>query len=96
MGLLLNKFSGFHGVERNMPDTPIFKGEPLAWRKPGRSLKNFSVRGSSIFRGWGADLRVCVLPVMPGLYHFSETVFVVTKILDEFGIDTKLIRRWEG
>jgi len=46
-------------------------------------------------------LGVCVLPAMPGFYHFPKTVddqvnFVVTKILDEFGIDTKLIRRWEG
>ena len=43
---------------------------------------------------------VCVLPAMPGLYHFPKTVddmfnFVVTKILDQFGIDTKLIQRWK-
>ena len=43
---------------------------------------------------------VCVLPAMPGLYHFPKTVddmfnFVVTKILDQFGIDTQLIQRWK-
>ncbi len=43
---------------------------------------------------------VCVLPAMPGLYHFPKTVddmfnFVVTKILDQFSIDTQLIQRWK-
>lgn len=43
---------------------------------------------------------VCILPAMPGLYHFPKTVddmfnFVVTKILDQFGIDTQLIQRWK-
>lgn len=43
---------------------------------------------------------VCVLPAMPGLYHFPKTVddmfnFVVTKILDQFDIDTQLIQRWK-
>lgn len=43
---------------------------------------------------------VCILPAMPGLYHFPKTVddmfnFVVTKILDQFGIDSKLIQRWK-
>ena len=45
-------------------------------------------------------LGVCVLPAMPGFYHFPKDVddllnFVVTKILDQFGIDTKLIQRWK-
>lgn len=43
---------------------------------------------------------VCVLPAMPGFYHFPKTVddmfnFVVTKILDQFDIDAKLIQRWK-
>ena len=43
---------------------------------------------------------VCVLPAMPGFYHFPKNVddllnFVVTKILDQFEIDTKLIQRWK-
>ena len=43
---------------------------------------------------------VCVLPAMPGFYHYPKNVddllnFVVTKILDQFGIDTKLIQRWK-
>lgn len=43
---------------------------------------------------------VCVLPAMPGYYHFPKTVddqinFVVTKILDQFDIDTGLIQRWK-
>lgn len=43
---------------------------------------------------------VCILPAMPGLYHFPKTVddmfnFVVTKILDQFDIDTQLIQRWK-
>ncbi len=45
-------------------------------------------------------LGVCVLPAMPGFYHFPKTVddqinFVVTKILDQFGMDTGLIQRWK-
>ena len=43
---------------------------------------------------------VCVLPAMPGFYHYPKDVddllnFVVTKILDQFGIDAKLIQRWK-
>ena len=43
---------------------------------------------------------VCVLPAMPGFYHYPKNVddllnFVVTKILDQFGIDTGLIQRWK-
>ena len=45
-------------------------------------------------------LGVCVLPAMPGFYHYPKNVddllnFVVTKILDQFGIDTELIQRWK-
>ncbi len=45
-------------------------------------------------------LGVCVLPAMPGFYHFPKDVddllnFIITKILDQFGIDTKLIQRWK-
>lgn len=45
-------------------------------------------------------LGVCVLPAMPGFYHFPKTVddqvnFVVTKILDQFDLDTGLIQRWK-
>ena len=45
-------------------------------------------------------LGVCVLPAMPGFYHFPKNVddllnFVVTKILDQFGIDSRLIQRWK-
>lgn len=47
-----------------------------------------------------AQLGVCILPAMPGFYHFPKTVddqvnFVVTKILDQFDIDARLIRRWK-
>ncbi len=47
-----------------------------------------------------SHIGVCVLPAMPGFYHFPKNVddllnFVVTKILDQFGIDTKLIQRWK-
>ena len=43
---------------------------------------------------------ICILPAMPGFYHFPKDVddllnFVVTKILDQFGIDAKLIQRWK-
>ena len=43
---------------------------------------------------------VCVLPAMPGFYHFPKTVddqinFIVTKILDQFGIDSGLTQRWK-
>ena len=47
-----------------------------------------------------SHIGVCVLPAMPGFYHFPKNVddllnFVVTKILDQFGIDSKLIQRWK-
>ena len=47
-----------------------------------------------------ARLGVCVLPAMPGFYHYPKSVddlinFVITKILDQFGIDTGLIQRWK-
>lgn len=43
---------------------------------------------------------VCVLPAMPGFYHFPKTVddqinFIVTKILDQFDIDSGLTQRWK-
>jgi len=43
---------------------------------------------------------VCVLPAMPGFYHYPKTVddqinFVVTKILDQFDIDAGLTQRWK-
>ena len=45
-------------------------------------------------------LGVCILPAMPGFYHFPKTVddqinFVITKLLDQFGIDSGLTRRWK-
>lgn len=47
-----------------------------------------------------AQLGVCILPAMPGFYHFPKTVddqinFVVTKILDQFDIDAGLTQRWK-
>ena len=47
-----------------------------------------------------SSMGVCILPAMPGFYHFPKTVddmfnFVVTKILDQFDIDAKLIQRWK-
>ena len=47
-----------------------------------------------------SQLGVCILPAMPGFYHFPKTVddqvnFVITKLLDQFGIDTGLIQRWK-
>lgn len=43
---------------------------------------------------------VCVLPAMPGFYHFPKSVddqinFVVTKILDQFDIESGLTQRWK-
>lgn len=43
---------------------------------------------------------VCVLPAMPGFYHYPKTVddqinFVVTKILDQFDVDSGLTQRWK-
>ncbi|MDE0298852.1 MAG: UbiX family flavin prenyltransferase [Candidatus Poribacteria bacterium] len=47
-----------------------------------------------------SQLGVCILPAMPGFYHFPKTVddqinFVITKLLDQFGIDTGLTKRWK-
>jgi polyprenyl P-hydroxybenzoate/phenylacrylic acid decarboxylase-like protein len=42
-----------------------------------------------------------ILPPVPGFYHQPTTIqdlidHTVTKVLDQFGIDLGLIRRWEG
>ncbi|HIE27618.1 TPA: UbiX family flavin prenyltransferase [Candidatus Poribacteria bacterium] len=47
-----------------------------------------------------SKLGVCILPAMPGFYHKPHTIneqvdFIVCKILDQFGIENDLIRRWE-
>ena len=47
-----------------------------------------------------SQLGVCILPAMPGFYHFPKTVddqinFVITKLLDQFGLDSGLTRRWK-
>jgi 4-hydroxy-3-polyprenylbenzoate decarboxylase len=47
-----------------------------------------------------SQLGVCILPAMPGFYHKPHTIeeqvdFIVCKILDQFGIENNLIRRWE-
>ncbi|MFQ6041583.1 MAG: UbiX family flavin prenyltransferase [Candidatus Poribacteria bacterium] len=47
-----------------------------------------------------SKLGVCILPAMPGFYHKPHTIyeqvdFIVYKILDQFGIENNLIRRWE-
>jgi 4-hydroxy-3-polyprenylbenzoate decarboxylase len=47
-----------------------------------------------------SQLGVVILPAMPGFYHFPKTVddqinFVITKLLDQFNIDTGLIQRWK-
>ncbi|MCZ6679037.1 MAG: UbiX family flavin prenyltransferase [Candidatus Poribacteria bacterium] len=47
-----------------------------------------------------SQLGVCILPAMPGFYHFPKTVddqinFVITKLLDQFSIDAGLIQRWK-
>jgi len=43
---------------------------------------------------------VIILPAMPAFYHFPNTIddqinFVVSKTLDQFGIEAGLIRRWK-
>ena len=47
-----------------------------------------------------SQLGVVILPAMPGFYHSPKTVddqinFVITKLLDQFDIDTGLIQRWK-
>ena len=47
-----------------------------------------------------SKLGVCILPAMPGFYHKPQTIseqvdFIICKILDQFGIENNLIRRWE-
>jgi 4-hydroxy-3-polyprenylbenzoate decarboxylase len=42
-----------------------------------------------------------ILPAMPGFYHRPKTVqdmvdHVVGKVLDQFGIDNDLFKRWAG
>jgi 4-hydroxy-3-polyprenylbenzoate decarboxylase len=42
-----------------------------------------------------------ILPAMPGFYHAPKTVddlvnHIVGKVLDQFGIDNRLFKRWAG
>jgi 4-hydroxy-3-polyprenylbenzoate decarboxylase len=48
-----------------------------------------------------AEAGATVLPAAPGFYHRPEQVgelvdFVVQRILDQFGIEADVGRRWEG
>jgi 4-hydroxy-3-polyprenylbenzoate decarboxylase len=48
-----------------------------------------------------ADAGAVILPAMPGFYHRPETMddlidHVVGKVLDQFGIDHDLFKRWGG
>jgi 4-hydroxy-3-polyprenylbenzoate decarboxylase len=48
-----------------------------------------------------AGVGTVIMPAMPGFYHRPETVddlvsHVVGKVLDQFGIDHNLFRRWAG
>ena len=48
-----------------------------------------------------AEMGAVILPPMPAFYHFPKTIEdiisqTVGKALDQFGIDAKLFRRWEG
>ena len=48
-----------------------------------------------------SQLGACVMPAMPGYYHRPESVqdqvdFMVSKVLDFFGIPNELIQRWRG
>jgi 4-hydroxy-3-polyprenylbenzoate decarboxylase len=48
-----------------------------------------------------AEVGAVILPAMPGFYHRPKTVqdmvdHVVGKVLDQFGIDNDLFKRWAG
>ncbi|MCS6767682.1 MAG: UbiX family flavin prenyltransferase [Candidatus Nitrosocaldus sp.] len=48
-----------------------------------------------------ARLGVVILPAMPGFYHRPRSIddlinHIVGKVLDQFGIEHDLFRRWEG
>jgi 4-hydroxy-3-polyprenylbenzoate decarboxylase len=48
-----------------------------------------------------ADAGAVILPAMPGFYHRPKTMeemidHVVGKVLDQFGLDHGLFRRWGG
>jgi polyprenyl P-hydroxybenzoate/phenylacrylic acid decarboxylase-like protein len=50
---------------------------------------------------WAAEAGAILLPAMPGFYHRPKTVndmvdHVVGKILDAFGIEHSLFKRWTG
>lgn len=48
-----------------------------------------------------SNLGVCILPAMPAYYHQPERIidlvdFIVGKILDQFGIENQLFKRWQS
>jgi len=48
-----------------------------------------------------AEMGAIILPPMPAFYHFPKSIDdiinqTVGKALDQFGIDARLFRRWEG
>jgi 4-hydroxy-3-polyprenylbenzoate decarboxylase len=49
----------------------------------------------------GCKIGVVILPAMPGFYHKPRTIedlvdHLVGKILDQFGIEHNVFRRWGG
>jgi len=47
------------------------------------------------------EAEATVLPPMPAFYHLPQTIDdliaqTVGKVLDQFGIDHRLFRRWQG
>ncbi len=88
-----------HGLSSNLieraADVMLKERRPLVLVPRETPLSRVHLRNLLAVTRAGA----VVLPAMPGFYHRPETIddlvdFVVTKVLDQLGIPSDLIRRW--
>ena len=90
-----------HGTSRSLveraADVTLKEGRPLVLVPRETPLSLVHLRNLVA----AAEAGATVLPAAPGFYHRPERVaelvdFVVQRVLDQFGIEAEVGRRWEG
>lgn len=90
-----------HGTSRSLieraADVTLKERRPLILVPRESPLSLVHLRNLTLATEAGA----VVLPAAPGFYHRPTTVealvdFVVQRVLDHLGVETQLVRRWDG